>query len=42
LITLSPAPRRNGNRNVDSHLLDLLTEFPQIGVERIAVLREAV
>jgi len=42
LITLSPEPRRNGNRNVDTHLLDLLTEFPQIGVERIAVLREAV
>jgi len=42
LITLSPTPRRNVNRHVDSHLLDLLTEFPQIGVDRIAVLREAV
>ena len=32
-------PQRDG---LDSHLLDLLVDFPAIGVERIAVIREAV
>ncbi len=35
------APLRLKRPEIDSHLLDLLVEFPQIGVERIAVLREA-
>jgi hypothetical protein len=35
---------RNGDldRVLDSYLLDLLIEYPHIGVERIAVIREAV
>lgn len=35
------APLRLKRPEIDSHLLDLLVDFPQIGVERIAVLREA-